>query len=113
MKIRSFWEGPPGESEPCDALKMKRKDIGVVVKVFNRLKNADNSILEKCPPPLQSIEDSNIPGLFQPVLKHFNITVLTTVQKQCWPAILCGANIIAYVKISITKNQQYLSFIFK
>ena len=90
---RSFWKGPVGEKEPSEDLKRKRKEIGVVVKPFS--KQYSDNLLEQCPAPLKSIEDIHMPETFKTILKEISIATLTTVQQQCWPAILSGANLIA------------------
>jgi hypothetical protein len=90
---RSFWKGPVGEKEPSEDLKRKRKEIGVVVKPFS--KQYSDNLLEQCPAPLKSIEDIHMPETFKTILKDISIATLTTVQQQCWPAILSGANLIA------------------
>eukprot|EP01035_Chromulina_nebulosa_P025748 gene25748-33627_t len=94
--VRSFWKGPVGEKEPSEDLKRKRKEIGVVVKPFSKQKSyEENYLLEKCPAPIKSVGDMHMPDIFKSILKELSISTLTTVQQQCWPAILSGANLIA------------------
>ena len=94
--VRTFWKGPVGEKEPSEDLKRERKEIGVVVKPFSKQKSdEENNLLEKCPAPIKSVEDMHMPDIFKSILKELRISTLTTVQPQCWPAILSGANLIA------------------
>jgi len=96
--LKSHWTGPKGESAPSQGLKKLRQDIGVVVKSLASSTTEAKNNLELCPAPVK-IDDENIPLSFMPILNSLSITALTTVQMQCWPAILSGANILAYVML--------------
>lgn len=93
---KCHWFGAPGEANPSEELKLKRKSIGVVVKSFFSPTEFDSnaSLLARCPPPVLDAMDSALPESFGVILKSLNITNLSSVQMQCWPAILAGANIV-------------------
>jgi superfamily II DNA/RNA helicase len=95
--VKSLWEGPAGEAETSEETKQLRKNIGVLVKG-----NCD-----LCPLPTLTPNDSLLPPIFQQYCQQYNITKLTSVQMQCWPAILNGTNMIA---ISPTGSGKTLSF---
>jgi hypothetical protein len=92
-----FWRGAGGEENPSDELKAARKDIGVLVK----------GQLDMCPPPVATIEDDNLPKTFAKFCATRNITKPSVVQKQCWPAILNGANVLGIAPTGSGKTLAY------
>lgn len=93
-----FWDGVPGEGSPSEELKQLRKSIGVVAK----------GNLSLCPPPVARMDCRGLPSSFQMVFKtlsqHVNPTI---VQRQCWPAALSGANILAIAPTGSGKTYAY------
>lgn len=83
---RSFWTGPSAESVDEEEMKHLRKSIGVLVKGSN---------LTNCPPPIESIDSVGLPIEFNQLFRAVSLTVPTSVQKQCWPALLSGNNVLA------------------
>lgn len=94
---RQFWAGPRPESEPSEELKIQRKGLGVLVK----------GKYDLCPPPVVSINDPLLPGTFRSVFEASKFASPTPVQSQCWPAILCGANVLC---ISVTGSGKTLAY---
>lgn len=50
---------------------------------------------DRCPPPFMNLDDTLIPDTIRQVFVHLGHNKLTTVQMQCWPAVLAGLNILA------------------
>lgn len=94
---REIWNGPAGEAEPGEELKLKRKDLGVLVR----------GNLEKCPPPIENLNDSNLPSLFKEYCESKSIYQPTPVQLQCWPAILAGGNVLGIAPTGSGKTLTY------
>ena len=94
---RRFWKGVGGEEQPSDELKTARKDIGVLVK----------GNLPECPAPVSSLTDESLPASFAKVCAAQNITAPSIVQKQCWPAILYGANVLGIAPTGSGKTLAY------
>lgn len=96
FKLR-LWAGPPGEENPSEETKLLRKSIGVNVRGH----------CQDSPPPLISLLSEFLPPLFNTYCQQNHIRELTPIQKQSWPSILNGANIIG---ISPTGSGKTLAF---
>jgi superfamily II DNA/RNA helicase len=94
---KKFWTGPGGEEQPSEALKSIRKEIGVLVK----------GNLAQCPAPVDSIHSSSLPKSFVSVCAAHKVTKPSAVQKQCWPAILYGANLLGIAPTGSGKTLAY------
>lgn len=101
IRTRDFklklWTGPPGEEVPSEETKQLRKSIGVNVR--GECKDA--------PAPVLSLESEYLPEMFKNYCQQHHIVNLTSIQKQSWPSILNGANIIG---ISPTGSGKTLAF---
>lgn len=94
---RVFWKGASGEENPSEELKILRKEIGVLVK----------GRVGSCPPPVLTVSDEGLPKSFGKFCTAQNIFKPSVVQKQCWPAILNGANVLG---IAPTGSGKTLAF---
>lgn len=94
---RSYWKGPVGVAEPSEELKLLRKDLGVNVK----------GNLAGCPPPVQSMDDANLPSFFRSFFNNQGYTKPTAVQMQAWPAILNGSNVLGVAPTGSGKTLAY------
>ena len=108
---RCFWPQPASASvgadtgaatvhpwdPPSDGLKEIRKLIGVNVR----------GCLYQCPPPSTTLDAPELPQEFRAVCKAMKIHSPSNVQQQCWPAILCGANVLG---ISPTGSGKTLAY---
>jgi hypothetical protein len=81
---RHFWNGEVGEDPPSEALKELRKSLGINVK----------GKLSLCPHPVLTTASKLLPHEFKIVSDLQGIETPSTVQSQCWPAALAGANIL-------------------
>ncbi|KAJ1433674.1 P-loop containing nucleoside triphosphate hydrolase protein [Ochromonadaceae sp. CCMP2298] len=95
--MKTFWAGGLGEDPPSEALKLLRKDIGVLVK---------GNIIN-CPAPVSDLQSEFIPKRFAIICGNLGVTKPSPVQMQCWPAILNGANLLA---IAPTGSGKTLAF---
>jgi superfamily II DNA/RNA helicase len=94
---KCLWNGPPGETEVSEELKQLRKSLGVLVKGQTAL----------CPAPIQHINDTHLPELFSKYFTLKGIDQPTVVQKQCWPALLAGANVLGIAPTGSGKTLAY------
>ena len=92
-----YWSGPEGEEPVSDELKRLRKSIGVNVK----------GNLRQCPPPLENIHSDYIPIEITKTLDALAFRELTSVQKQCIPAILNGSNLLGIAPTGSGKTYTY------
>lgn len=101
IRTRDFklklWAGPPGEEVPSEETKQLRKSIGVNVR----------GECKEAPAPILSLESEYLPELFKSYCQQHHIVNLTSIQKQSWPTILNGANMIG---ISPTGSGKTLAF---
>jgi hypothetical protein len=56
------------------------------------------------PAPIEAIDDKNLPKSVREVLEETKITEPTPVQKQCWPAIMSGANVLGLAETGSGKT---------
>ncbi len=94
---RDFWTGPPAEDPPSEALKLSRKERGILAK----------GVLRLCPPPVPNASARGLPDSFQAVFTQLRLSVPTPVQMQCWPAILAGANVLGIATTGSGKTLAY------
>lgn len=94
----NVWIGSVGEDPPSEELKLARKNIGVNVK----------GNLTKCPAPILSVEDAALPSIFKQYFAHHGLSNPTSVQQQCWPCILSGANVLGIAPTGSGKTLGYL-----
>jgi len=94
---KSHWTGAPGEVQPSEELKTQRKDIGVLVK----------GNLQLCPPPVTTLHDTYLPAAFSQIFHSLGLSTPSPIQMQCWPAALCGANILAVAPTGSGKTFAY------
>ena len=94
---KGLWNGPPGEIEVSEQLKQVRKSLGVLVKGQTAL----------CPPPVDNIDDPHLPEIFSKFFALKGIEQPTVVQKQCWPALLAGANVLGIAPTGSGKTLAY------
>jgi DEAD/DEAH box helicase len=95
---RKFWSGPISSSIDEESLKSLRKSVGVLVK---------GEASSDCPPPIQSLKSDGIPQEFIDIFHLIGLNEPTTVQKQCWPALLNGNNILALAPTGSGKTLAY------
>jgi superfamily II DNA/RNA helicase len=81
---KCFWSGAAPEAPPSEDLKALRKSLAVNVK----------GALDCCPPPIQTLSCNGLPPSFKAVFDRVQYTVPTAIQKQAWPAVLAGANVL-------------------
>jgi superfamily II DNA/RNA helicase len=95
--MKTFWAGGLGEDPPSEALKLVRKDIGVLVK---------GNIIN-CPAPVSDLSSDFLPKRFATICANLGVKRPSPVQMQCWPAILNGSNLLA---IAPTGSGKTLAF---
>lgn len=96
--VKHLWEGPGlGVEEVSEELKQVRKSLGVLVKGQTAL----------CPPPIDSIQDRHLPAIFANFFQLKGIDQPTVVQRQCWPALLAGANVLGIAPTGSGKTLAY------
>eukprot|EP00928_Gymnodinium_smaydae_P031096 TRINITY_DN22944_c0_g1_i1.p1 TRINITY_DN22944_c0_g1~~TRINITY_DN22944_c0_g1_i1.p1 ORF type:complete len:785 (-),score=238.24 TRINITY_DN22944_c0_g1_i1:8-2362(-) len=97
---RYFWRGAqPTPGEPDDALKARRRDLGI------KLRGAPT------PPPVSTFTDPALPeafGEFFNARKVKKIQKPTPIQAQVWPAALCGLDVIGIAPTGSGKTLAYL-----
>ena len=93
-----FWTGSPGQDPPGEELKLHRKQLGVICK----------GQLGSCPPPLLSINDGGLPSSFSEFFKYVSLCEPSLVQKQCWPAVLAGLNVLVVAPTGSGKTLAYV-----
>jgi hypothetical protein len=81
---KNFWTGPIGVELPDEELKQNRKTLGVLVK--------GNLLL--APPPITDFNSKGVPTEFSQYFTSVRLTKPVSVQKQGWPIILSGANLL-------------------
>jgi len=81
---KDFWTGATPEATPSEELKALRKSLMVNVK----------GALQCCPPPVNAISCDELPVSFKTVFDRVQYNTPTAIQKQAWPAILAGANVL-------------------
>jgi hypothetical protein len=97
---KNNWTGMPGECEPSEELKQKRKSIGVVVK----------GNLAGCPPPVFSSADNQLPDVIQNYFANNHLKSPTPIQQQSWPAILQGSNVLGIAPTGSGKVSTHFGF---
>jgi hypothetical protein len=95
---RNIWSGTTGEENPSEELKLLRKSIGVNVK----------GNVASCPPPILDVQNEHLPALFASYFTSHSLTKPTTVQQQCWPCLLAGANVLGIAPTGSGKTLAYL-----
>jgi superfamily II DNA/RNA helicase len=95
---RNIWSGPSGEENPSEELKLLRKSIGVNVK----------GNVASCPPPVLDVQNEHLPAIFATYFTSHSLTKPTTVQQQCWPCLLTGANVLGIAPTGSGKTLAYL-----
>lgn len=93
----NFWPGPAGEENPSDELKELRKLNGILAR----------NNLDKCPPPVTTLDDDQLPSLFRDYCCNQSISIPSAVQMQTWPAALNGANVLAIAPTGSGKTLAY------
>eukprot|EP00439_Symbiodinium_sp_Y106_P025161 s2606_g3.t1 len=102
---RLFWPVPAPEGEPDDALKLKRKSLGIKVRGC------------AIPPPVETLTDPLLPpafGLFfkgargSKIVKRPGSRWPTPIQMQVWPAALCGVDVLGIAPTGSGKTLAYL-----
>ena len=81
---KNFWSGAVAEAPPSEELKALRKSLNVNVK----------GALQCCPPPIHTITCNGLPVSFKTVFDRVQYQSPTAIQKQAWPAILAGSNVL-------------------
>ena len=94
---RDFWSGPVGEDPVSDDLKAIRKTLGILPK----------GKLTLCPPPVLEIASPYLPKEFPVIFSNLNLTKPSPVQMQCWPTIMCGANVLCIAPTGSGKTLAY------
>lgn len=94
---KRFWVGEDGEAEPSEELKSLRKEIGVLVK----------GNIQCCPAPILSITSPSLPTVFATICSSQGISKPSSVQMQCWPSILYGADLLAIAPTGSGKTLAY------
>lgn len=94
---KNFWTGEPPQESPDDDLKALRKSLHVNVK----------GALQHCPPPIETITCTGLPESFKTVFDRVQYHTPTVIQKQAWPAILAGSNVLG---IAPTGSGKTLAF---
>ena len=92
-----FWTGAPGEDPLSESLKTLRKSLGILVR----------GGLSWCPPPIDQVQGNGLPQSFGKVFDYLNLQTPSAVQKQTWPAVLNGANVIAVAPTGSGKTLSY------
>ncbi|CAE7205145.1 ddx17, partial [Symbiodinium pilosum] len=96
---RCFWPETVPEGEPDDALKMKRKSLGIKVRG------------SPIPPPVETLSDSLLPpafGLFFKGARGGKLVKPTPIQMQVWPAALSGVDVLGIAPTGSGKTLAYL-----
>jgi len=94
---KNFWTGALPENPPSEALKAVRKSLNVNVK----------GALQRCPPPIETLQCIGLPPSFKLVFDRLRYPSPTAIQKQAWPAILGGSNVLG---IAPTGSGKTLAF---
>lgn len=79
-----FWTGEKGQNPPSESVKQIRKQLGVVVR----------GRLDLCPTPIHDTSEKFFPREMEKAFTIMGFRIPSSVQQQCWPAILCGANLL-------------------
>ena len=93
---KKFWGGEDDEGEPDEALKLRRKALGVRVK-------------GPCPAPIVSVRDKLLPPTFAELFNSDKkLNAPSTAQGSCWPAVLNGSDVLMVAPTGSGKTLGYL-----
>ena len=94
---KCFWLGQPAVIPVSEELKLTRKSLGILVR----------GALHLCPSPVKSASDDGLPPIFEKFFSFLKYNSPTSVQMQCWPAILSGANVLGVAPTGSGKTLAY------